>query len=224
MDSGRQTSQEAIEIRVDGQAIRVAKGANLLEACLANDIYIPNLCHLEGEKPAHASCRLCFVAIDGRETPVPACTISVTEPLQIQTDTPAVRRLQKAGLQLLLSVHKVDCKNCPANKRCALQKMARFLKVALKPKGLDRYLKEIEVDSRHPFFDYYPNRCVLCGKCVRVCRNANDQSLLTFAERGFKTVIAYFGGKKEMAAACPDCNACTAVCPVAAIVKRPSPS
>jgi NADH dehydrogenase/NADH:ubiquinone oxidoreductase subunit G len=220
MDSGRKNTKEIIEIRVDDQTLRVAKGTNLLEACLANDIYIPNLCHLEGENPAHASCRLCFVEIEGGDAPVPSCTIAVTEPLHIHTGTPAVRRLQKAGLQLLLSVHHVDCKNCPANKKCALQNMARFLKVALKSKGLDRYLKEIEVDTSHPFFDYYPNRCVLCGKCVRVCRNAHDQSLLTFAERGFNTVIAYFGGKKGTAWPCADCNACIAVCPVSAIVKR----
>jgi NADH dehydrogenase/NADH:ubiquinone oxidoreductase subunit G len=209
-----------VNIIVDGQTIRVEKGTNLLDACLSNGIYIPNLCHLEGDNPAPASCRLCFVEIDGRRDPVPSCTISVVESLTVRTDTAAVRRLQKAGLQLLLSVHHVDCKNCPANKKCALQNMARFLKVGLKPKRLDRYLKEIEIDSRHPVFDYYPNRCVLCGKCVRVCHQANPQPSLTFARRGFNTVIAYFGQETDPPPACTDCNACVNVCPVAAIVKR----
>lgn len=204
-------------IQVDGSILNVAPGANLLAVCLANGIYIPHLCYLEHVEPAAASCRLCFVAIEGRKAPVPACTVTVASPLVVDTGSPAVRRLQKAGLQLLLSVHRVDCKNCPANRRCDLQRIAKFLKVGLTSGNLDRYLKEPEVDSTHPCLDYYPNRCVLCGKCVHACRSRHGDEQLTFVKRGFETVIGGYDRPNQAACACLGCRACVDICPVAAL-------
>jgi bidirectional [NiFe] hydrogenase diaphorase subunit len=106
--------------------------------------------------------------------PVPPYTVKVAGQMVVRTDTPAVRRLQKTGLRLLLSVHVVDCKSCPANKNCELQNLAKFLKVGLKPKTLKRYFKQPEADDTHPYLSYYPNRCVLCRKCLQVCRACID--------------------------------------------------
>ena len=196
-------------------------GANLLAACLANGIYIPHLCYLEEMKPAPASCRLCFVEIEGRGGLVPACTITVEAPLTVNTGSPAVRRLQKAGLRLLLSVHRVDCKNCPANRRCELQRIARFLKVGLNSGKLARRLKEPEIDPSHPCLDYYPNRCVLCGKCVHVCRSLHKGVVLSFVRRGFETAVGCYGhAVSQSIASCLDCRACADVCPVAALLPK----
>jgi predicted molibdopterin-dependent oxidoreductase YjgC len=211
---------EIVRITVDQKTIAVAKGTNLLSACLANGIVIPHLCYLENMQPAAASCRLCFVEVEGRGGPVPACTLAVEGPLTVQTDTPAVRRLQKTGLQLLLSVHRVDCKSCPANRRCELQRLAKFLRVGLKPGKLGQHLKQPEVDSSHPCLNYYPNRCVLCGKCVHVCRSQHPDGVLTFAKRGFDTVVSYYGGSSSSARSCGDCLACVEVCPVAALRQK----
>jgi NADH dehydrogenase/NADH:ubiquinone oxidoreductase subunit G len=209
-----------ITLRIDGQEIEVVEGTNLLHACLANGIYIPNLCYIEGMEHPPVSCRLCFVEIEGTETPVPSCSVPVDEEMVVHTDTPHVRQLQKTALQLLLSVHDVDCKNCPANRKCALQEMAKFLKIALKSKGLDRLLKETRVDERHPFIDYYPNRCVLCGKCVYVCRQQQNQAGLTFAKRGINTVISFYDRPQTEPPPCDACQACTNVCPVAALLPK----
>ena len=209
-----------ITLRIDDQQIEVAEGTNLLHACLANDIYIPNLCYLEGMKHPPVSCRLCFVEIEGRQHPVSSCSVWVDEALVVHTDTPAVRQLQKTALQLLLSVHEVDCKNCPANRTCALQDMARFLNVALKSKSFGRLLKEARIDDRHPFFDYYPNRCVLCGKCVDVCRQHHNRVGLTFARRGIDTVVNFYGRPHTEPPPCDACQACVEVCPVAALVAK----
>jgi predicted molibdopterin-dependent oxidoreductase YjgC len=209
-----------ITLRIDDKKIKVAEGTNLLEACLVNGIYIPNLCYIEGMEHPPVSCRLCFVEIEGTDHPVSSCSIRVSQKMVVHTDTPRVRQLQKTALQLLLSVHEVDCKNCPANRNCALQDMAKFLKVALKSKGLDRLLKETRVDERHPFFDYYPNRCLLCGKCVYVCRQRQNRVGLTFAKRGIDTVVSFYDRPQTEPPPCDSCQACVEVCPVAALLPK----
>lgn len=209
-----------LTITVDDKPIEVEAGSNLLSACLASGIYIPHLCYMEELNPAAASCRLCFVEVEGRSAPVPACTVTVEGPLAVRTDTPAVRRLQRAGLQLLLSVHRIECKSCPANRRCELQRVAKFLKVGLKIGKLTQHFKQPEIDASHPCLNYYPNRCVLCGKCVQVCRAQQRDVVLTFARRGFDTVVAHYGLSAESAPSCRDCRACADVCPVSALLAK----
>jgi bidirectional [NiFe] hydrogenase diaphorase subunit len=210
-----------IKLRIDNKELEVEEGTILLETCLGHGIYIPNLCFLEGMEQPDASCRLCFVEIDGK--PFPACAVRVTAPLTVKTDTPAVRSLQRSALRLLLSVHDVDCAHCPANKKCVLQDIARFLSMGLKPKGLEQVLKEPRIVEDHPVMNYYPNRCVLCGRCVRVCRTRQSRPEMNFAKRGFQTVISFYGIREEIESACIDCQACLDVCPVGAItLKTPS--
>jgi hypothetical protein len=122
-----------INLTVDDRVIQAPDGSSVLSACLAAGITIPHLCWLEADTPADApaACRLCFVEIDGFREPVTACTVTVENGMTVHTGTEAVRDLQKTAFKLLLSVHRVDCKHCPANKACALQDMAKFLGVGL---------------------------------------------------------------------------------------------
>ena len=205
------------KLRVDGKEIETKQGTTLLQGCLDNDIYIPNLCFLESMEDPSASCRMCFVEIEGEKQPITSCTVNVKDDMVVKTDTPAVRQLQRTALRLLLSVHHVDCKHCPANKKCELQRIAKFIKVGLKPKGLERYLQETEIDRNHPFINHYPNRCVLCGKCVHICRRQHGQSVWTFAQRGFDTVISAYGEAGASSLTCGKCDACVKICPVGAL-------
>ena len=211
-----------IKFVVDDKTIEAQEGMSVLEACLENDIYIPHLCFMKGMEEPHASCRLCFVEIEGGRRPETACTTEVQDGMVIRTNTPAVRQLQRSALQLLLSVHDVDCAHCPANRRCALQDMARFLKVGLKPKKLEKILKEPAVEQIHPLLDYYPNRCVLCGRCIAACRATHGRPYLTFAKRGIQTVVASFVEKDTAELPCEDNPACVDVCPVSAIMRHES--
>ena len=128
------------KLRVDNREIEAREGISLLEACLDSGIYIPNLCHIHGAENPSASCRLCFVEIEGEDKPIPSCTVKARDGIIVKTDTPSVRRLQRTAFKLLMSVHRVDCGHCPANKKCELQRIAKFLKVGLKSKYLELHL------------------------------------------------------------------------------------
>jgi bidirectional [NiFe] hydrogenase diaphorase subunit len=209
-----------VRLLVDGKEIQAEEGMTLLQACLDHGIYIPNLCYLQYMKQPPASCRLCFVEIEGNDGPVPSCTVEVNQGMIVRTDTTAVRRLQKSAFRLFMSVHDVDCAHCPANKTCELQRIAKFLRVGLKPGKLDLCLKEPKIVQEHPILDHYPNRCVLCGKCVHTCLSRHGRPLMTFAKRGFNTVISLYGGADSAGSSCENCLACLEVCPVAALALR----
>ncbi|QTA92356.1 2Fe-2S iron-sulfur cluster-binding protein [Desulfonema magnum] len=208
-----------VRLFIDNKEIEAEAGTPLLQVCLSNDIYVPNLCYLEGTKP-QASCRLCFVEIEGEDRPVTSCTVEVRDNMVVKTDTEAVRRLQRTALRFLLSTHHVKCKECPANKKCELQRLAKFLKVGLRPKNLDRHLKETETDKSHPVFNYYPNRCILCGRCIHACKREHGKALLTFAKRGIDTVISFYGEEDMSRLPGEKCIACVEVCPVKAITLK----
>jgi len=209
-----------IKLLVDNKEIETKAGTTLLQACLDNGIYIPNLCFLEGMENPPASCGMCFVEIKGEKRPVTSCSIEATDDMVVKTDTTAVRRLQRTAFELLLSVHHVDCRPCPANKKCDLQRIAKFIKIGLKPKRLDHYLKDTEIEQVHPFLDYYPNRCILCGKCIYTCRKAHGRALMAFVQRGFDTIISFYGEDDKSLLYCKSCIACVEICPVGALVIR----
>lgn len=210
-----------VDIIVDGRRIQAEAGRPLLQVCLDNGIYIPHLCFFENS--ADASCRLCFVQIAGQPAPVTACTVPVSAGLSVQTDTAPVRRLQRSALRLLLSVHAIDCKNCHANRNCALQAIARFLKIGLTPKPLEPIaLETLVVDTSHPCLDHFARRCVLCGRCIRACHD-QGQAQLTLAGRGITTRVGHFPGDAHAAVDCTGCARCVAACPVGALQLRPAP-
>ncbi|MHC1742952.1 MAG: 2Fe-2S iron-sulfur cluster-binding protein [Syntrophobacteraceae bacterium] len=209
-----------VRLIVDGREIEAEAGENLLVVCLRNGIYIPNLCYLDTMEKPHASCRLCFVELDDKPKPVPSCTLQVRDGMVVRTDTPPVRRLQQTALRLLLSVHRAECRKCPSNRRCVLQNLARLLGVRLRPRRFDHIDRHIEPPRQHPCIEYVVSRCVLCGRCVHVCERQHGKSFLTFAKRGFDTIIASLPGGDTEFSQCCACAACVDACPVSALLLR----
>lgn len=210
-----------VNLIVDDNEITVEEGKSVLQACLENSIFIPNMCFIKTREHPHASCRLCFVEIDGVDRPVTSCTEKVREGLVVRTATPAVRRLQRAGFKLLMSAHHCQPKVCPVKDGCQLIRTAKHLEVGLNPRPLARLERDIEEEVDLVFFTYYPFRCILCGKCVYVCRQRNGHNPLTFAKRGFDTVIGFFASGDPADAPCHHCGACVNVCPTGALVLKP---
>lgn len=208
-----------INLTVNGKKIKAGKGASVLQACLDNGIFIPNLCWLKEMENPPVSCRLCFVQIEGEDKPRNSCMIPAENGMSVRTDTPEVRRLQRTALEFLLSVHKVDCKRCSVNKKCMLQDAAKFLGMSLKPERTGKLDREVPAED-HPFLLYDPDKCVMCGKCVFICERVQKRPYLTFSGRSIDTTISFFGETDASRIPCGSCYACVQICPAGALVKR----
>jgi NADH dehydrogenase/NADH:ubiquinone oxidoreductase subunit G len=196
-----------VNLIVDDKKIKVEEGKSVLQACLENSIFIPNMCFI--------------MEIDGLDRPVTSCTEKVRQGLVVRTATPSVRRLQRMAFKLLMSAHHCHPKVCPAKDGCQLIRTAKHLEVGLNPRPLERLERDVEEEVDLIFFTYYPFRCVLCGKCVYVCRQRNGHNPLTFANRGFDTVIGFFASGDPADVPCHHCGACANVCPTGALVLKP---
>jgi len=212
-----------VTLTIDGVEVKARKGANLLWVALDNEFYIPNLCAMREVTSPMASCRLCFVEIEGRSAPVTACTETVSDGMVVHLNTRRVKRLRNTAFELLLSHHHLDCRSCAKNRNCELQSIASRLGLKLKVQRFRHIPRELPIDSSHSLFTYDPNMCVLCGKCVLVCHEQGT-GILDFAFRGIDTIVTTFAGIPLAEAGCNSCLACVAVCPVAALVSRPGMS
>lgn len=206
---------EKVTLTIDGKQITARAGEKLLWVALDNGIYIPHLCAMREHLSPFAACRLCFVEVEGKPGPVTACTEPVYEGMTVKTRSEQVDRLVRTGFELIMSNHRIDCKNCPGNGRCELQKIAKERKMPLKPQNLPRLDKELPVDDSQENIIYDPNKCVLCGRCVTACRKEGE-GVLGFAHRGFDRVLTTFGDIPLGETNCNSCGACTRVCPVGA--------
>lgn len=195
-------SQEGVQITVDGKTVLARDGEKVLFAARRAGIFIPSLCYLEEIDDSFASCRLCFVEVEGIPQPVTSCTEPVRRGMVVRTDSERARRLQRSALRLLISAHRIDCKRCYANRRCALQDLARRLNVGLKISRLKDVSAEDPVDTTLASIHYDPGKCVLCGRCVRLKQLSGGTATFHFAFRGLSTRISTYtsGSLSEEAA------------------------
>ncbi len=208
-----------IELTIDDQKVEVAAGSSVLEAALTNDISIPHLCHHPDLKPAGA-CRTCGVEIDGGRMAM-SCQTPVAAGMKVRTSSPAVDHARRTTLELLISDHYTDCLACPINTDCDLLKAAAH--VGISRERLERMRGPSEllpVDRSNPFFEYDPNKCIVCGICVRTCDEIVGLGVLDFVNRGYRTVIGTFGNKPFIDSVCESCGECVVRCPVSALAPK----
>jgi len=211
---------KTVSFTIDNKKINAREGENLLWAALDNGVYIPNLCALMDKPEPEASCRLCFVEVEGKEQPVTACTEPITKDMMVNTRGAKALRLARTAFELLMASHPVDCAHCLANRSCELQKIAHHLGVKLKSKRFKKLLRELPIDYSNPQFVYDSNKCVLCGRCVWVCRKHLGVNVLGFAHRGFERALTTFADEPIGVLRCQECRECVTVCPTGALVLK----
>lgn len=201
-----------ITLTIDGRTVVTDKETTILQAALQNDIYIPHLCHHPDLKPSGV-CRLCSVEVGGEV--VLSCRAPVQQGLEVKTRNPEIDKERQVNIETLVASHHTTCRGCAGNGHCALQKIMAYIRIDRKRVRRLRLPKEeLPIDNSHPFFDYDPNKCVLCEICVHTC--GNIQHAMNIIGRGTKTKIAFFGDSSL----CESCGKCVARCPVGALVSK----
>jgi formate dehydrogenase major subunit/NADH-quinone oxidoreductase subunit G len=208
---------KTVSLTINGKEIKARKGDKVLWTALNNDIYIPNLCALSDAPHPAASCRLCWVEVEGKKQPVTACTQTVEQGMVVNTRGGGALRLARTALELLLASNVVNCAHCLASGSCELQKIAAHLGVKLKTKRFRKILRNLPLDSSSPLFIYDPNKCVLCGRCIWVCRERLGIGELGFAHRGFNRRLTTFGDEPIGESRCEGCGDCVTACPTGAL-------
>jgi formate dehydrogenase major subunit/NADH-quinone oxidoreductase subunit G len=206
-----------IFLTIDGKKIRAHQGDRILWAALENGIYIPNLCAIQEKTQPSASCRLCFVEVEGEDEPVIACTEPVKEGMMVNTRGQNALRLARTSAELILANHPLDCPHCLKNRSCELQKIAKHFGIKLKTKRFRKLERNLPIDESSPLFIYDPNKCVLCGKCVWVCQEKLGIGAIGFTRRGFKRMVSTFQDKPLRESICSQCAECVKVCPVGSL-------
>jgi len=233
---------EEIRLTIDGQEVEARPGMTVLEAAQSAEIYIPILCADPDLKP-YGGCRLCVVEIEKMRGFPTSCTTPVTEGMVVHTNTEAVNEVRRTVAELLLADHPSECLichrrercspfdiclrnvvvtercvTCPKNEHCELQDIVDYLGITELP--FRHTERSFAVDTSNPFFYRDLNKCVLCGKCVRVCDEVLGVGAVAIIHRGYGSKVATFGDKPILESNCVSCGECVAHCPVAALMPQ----
>lgn len=204
-------------ITVNNREIEAIKGETVLQALRRSGISVPTLCNMEGFTPTGA-CRLCMVEVAGREDLVPACSCPVEEWMEVQTHTPRVIKARRMIVELLLSGHPDDCLYCERNCHCELQNLAFELNVRER-KHSGKKINKIK-DLSSPAIIRDPAKCILCGRCVRVCEEVMGCTTLEFSGKGNTSGITTTCNRNLNNSTCIACGQCVMVCPTSALYEK----
>jgi iron-only hydrogenase group A len=206
-----------IELRVDGQTIEAKEGETILSALKREGIHVPTLCHMEGLTPTGA-CRLCVVELEGAPNFVPACSFPVAPGMKIQTRTPKVLDARRTIVELLLSNHPDDCLYCARSGKCDLQQLSQSMGIRQRLYRGKRNIKEKDISGPSLIRD--PEKCILCGRCVRICEEIQAVGAIDFVGRGCKAFVGTAFDQGLNVSSCINCGQCILGCPTGAIVER----
>jgi iron-only hydrogenase group A len=204
-------------IEVNKKTIKAKRGDTILDTLRRNGISVPVLCNMEGFTPTGA-CRMCVVEVEGREGLVTSCSQPVEEWMKIHTHSPRVINARRTIVEMLLSSHPDDCLYCIRNKNCELQNLAQEL--GIRERKLPVVKKQVKKDPSSASIIRDPDKCILCGRCVRVCKEWIGVSTLDFIGKGMKTLIGPTFNNRLNISNCINCGQCIMMCPTGALHEK----
>lgn len=208
---------EMINLTIDGVNVEVPKGSTVLEAALAANIDIPTLCYLKDINEIGA-CRMCLVEVGGARTLQASCVLPATDGMEVRTTTPAVREARKVNLELILSNHDRKCLTCVRSQNCELQDLAERLGVEdirFEGEMTDKPLDDVSTSIVRD-----PNKCILCRRCISVCKDVQGVGVIGATQKGFKTSVEPVFDLSMAEVPCISCGQCIEVCPVGALREK----
>jgi NADH-quinone oxidoreductase subunit G len=206
---------EAI-VEINGCPVSIQGERNILEVIRKANIDLPTFCY-HSQLSAYGACRLCLVDIEGKGI-VASCSLAPEPGAKIRTHTPELREMRRMTLELLLANHEMNCPTCPKSADCQLQALAR--RMGVNTVRFKRTHAPKPVDNSSPFLLRDPGKCVLCGDCVRMCKEIQGIGAIDFAFRGAAVSVIPAFGKNLDQVECVGCGQCATVCPTAALTVR----
>ena len=209
-------SNELISLTVDGIDVQVPAGSTVLQACESIGVEIPTLC-TDPRLDPYGACRMCVVEIQpGPPRPMASCTMQAAPGMNVVTDSKSIKEIRKHVIELQLQHHPLDCPYCDQAGTCELQDETFAQEIHQSPYETVPKAHPEEVLNEVILINH--NRCILCGRCVRICDEQIGVYALDFVHRAIGTFIAP-AQHKEMD--CERCGMCIETCPVGALLSRP---
>ena len=211
--------KKKIALTIDGTPVTVPEGTTIMEACEELGIRIPRLCY-HRDLSLMGSCRVCVVEVKDMGFYMTSCSQKVWEGMDVQTNSPDIRQARRDIVELLLDNHPQDCQTCERDGHCELQDLAYSLGVRARHFEGQRKRFPLDLSSHSVVRD--SEKCVLCGRCVRVCAEIQGVYNLSQHGRGFHTVVAPAHLANMDDSVCIQCGQCINVCPTAAFLEKRS--
>lgn len=206
-----------VQLTINNIKVNAEEGMTILDAAKSVGIHIPTLCHLKNLSPSGA-CRICVVEVEGQRGLTPSCAFPVFEGMVVETNSPRVRRARKTIVELLVENHPQDCLICVRNKNCELQDLSE--KYGIREHRFAGETKQHAIDISSASMERDPAKCILCGRCVRVCNEIQKVGAIDFTNRGFSSIVTTPYNKGLNVSDCILCGQCILVCPTAALREK----
>lgn len=209
--------KKEIRLEINGIGVKGKEGETILDVALRNGIEIPYLCmHPRLERVG--ACRMCMVEVDGSKKLVASCTAPIQEGMQIKTHSARVLKSRRTSMQLILANHNRDCLTCDQNLRCKLQKYADELMIRSVP--FEGEMRKTEIDNSSVAICRDTSKCILCGRCVRMCNEIQTVHAIGLQNRGFYTKVSPPFNMNMAQSACVNCGQCVIACPTGALSEK----
>ena len=210
-----------INLNINGKEVKGETGDTILDVCEKNGIDVQTLCHFKGLTDI-GSCRMCIVEIGTERVEInTACTTQAGDGMVVRTDTKKLNNLRRTNLELLLSERNHFCMFCEMSGDCELQDLAYKFKI-----DHIRYpllFPKLQLDASHKYIVIDHNRCILCGRCVRICDELEANHTLDFRERSWQKMVNIDLNTNLGDSTCTSCGSCIQVCPTGTIFDKKSP-